>query len=158
MSLNEGDQTQPQLANRLSDLSFREPISVPEDATLAEVAWVLIDADISCVVLVEPPLRVVTERDLARAWVNRYPAETPISAIAIGSPLWATPDTHIAIAAAMMIEHGVRHLVIVNESTAASGIVSMRDLFKVLLRSHEPATVFAQFATIMLRSSGRERR
>jgi len=71
--------------------------------------------------------------------------------VASSSPVWAAADTTIAEAAALMIESGVRHLVVLDGHHTPCGVVSMRDLFVVLLDSHEPATVFASFASVLLR-------
>jgi signal-transduction protein with cAMP-binding, CBS, and nucleotidyltransferase domain len=99
------------------------------------------------------PLRIITERDLAHAWAHEHQGETLVGTIASGSPVWAATDTTLAVGAAMMIEYGVRHLVILDPRHAPCGIISMRDLFVVLLDSHEPATVFASFATVLLQKS-----
>ncbi len=141
------------LGNTIGGLPLRQLVTVSEDATLAEAARTLRDAKVSCALLAEPPLRIVTERDLAHAWAHEHQVKTLVETIASGSPVWATTDTTIAVGAAMMIEHGVRHLVILDRSDAPCGIISMRDLFVVLLDSHEPATVFASFATVLLQKS-----
>ena len=148
----------PGLATTVGELALRELLTVSQKATLAEVAGALRRADVSCALLAEPPLRVMTERDLARAWADGHGADAPVSTIAIGSPLWATTDTTIAEGAALMIEHGVRHLVILDRRHIPCGVISMRHLFVVLLSSHEPATVFASFATVLLRSNRTDER
>ena len=143
----------PGLANTIGELPLRPLVTISEDATLTEAAQTLMRADVSCALLAEPPLRIVTERDLAHAWAHEHHGETPVRTIASGSPVWAATDTTIAVGAAMMIQHGVRHLVTLDRRHAPCGIISMRDLFVVLLDSHEPATVFASFATVLLQRS-----
>jgi CBS domain-containing protein len=139
-----------QLASRLADVAGRPLVCVHESAGLAEVARVLRDEDVSCAVVLEDPLRVVTERDLARAWGDGLDADTPVSAVATTAPVWATGDTHTAVGAAIMIQQGVRHLVLVDPSGKAVSVVSMRELFDVLLNAQEPAAVFACFATVLM--------
>lgn len=139
----------PGLGNTIGELPLRPLVCVSQDATLSEAARTLRGARVSCALLAEPPLRILTERDLAHAWAT----STGATPIASGSPVWAAFDTSIAVGTAMMMEHGVRHLVILDQHHAVCGIVSMRDLFVVLLDSHEPATVFASFATVLLERS-----
>ena len=47
---------------------------------------------------------------------------------------------------------GIRHLVVLDISERPSGVVSMAELFDVLVRSQEPMALYAKFADIMLRS------
>jgi predicted transcriptional regulator len=141
------------LGNTIGEIQHHPLVSVSQDATLTEAARTLKDAHVSCALLAEPPLRILTERDLAQAWAHRHQGDTLVGTIATASPVWAAVDTSIAVGTAMMIEHGVRHLVILDRHDAPCGIVSMRDLFVVLVDSHEPATVFASFATVLLQQS-----
>ncbi len=130
-------------------------MSVPEEMSLAGVAAVLSDAGTSCAVVEEPPLRIVTERDLARAWAHGHTSETAVTEIATGAPVWATTETAVVAAGALMIDGGIRHLIVVDPGGLAVGIVSIRDLFEVLLRSHEPSAIIAGFAAVLMRSPGR---
>ena len=51
-----------------------------------------------------------------------------------------------------MVSLGIRHLVVLDISDRPSGVVSMAELFDVLVRSQEPMALYAKFADIMLHS------
>lgn len=78
---------------------------------------------------------VFTERDLMRRVVNerRDPATTPISEV-MTRPVHTVPDdTSVAEAAALMRQHHLRHLVIVDERGALLGVVAQRYLLYDLM-------------------------
>jgi hypothetical protein len=51
-----------------------------------------------------------------------------------------------------MVSLEIRHLVVLDISDRPSGVVSMAELFDVLVRSQEPMALYAKFADIMLHS------
>jgi hypothetical protein len=51
-----------------------------------------------------------------------------------------------------MVSLGIRHLVVLDIADRPSGVVSMAELFDVLVRSQEPMALYAKFADIMLHS------
>lgn len=136
----------------LGELSLRPFIVVSESDSLASVSAVLLAAAVSCVVLHEGPLRVVTERDLAGAWARGVEGEDPIASIATDHPFWAPASVTLAEAAAMMVSLGIRHLVVLDAADAPLGVVAMADLFAVFVQAREPAALYASFAAVLLRS------
>jgi CBS domain-containing protein len=136
----------------LGGMHLRPPTAVSATQTLAEVASALVRDGVSCAILDEQPLRVVTEFDLVRALARGLRPEDEVAAIASEHPNWAPPSASVAEAAALMVSLGIRHLVVVDISDRPSGVVSMAELFDVLVRSQEPMALYAKFADIMLRS------
>ena len=53
-----------------------------------------------------------------------------------------------------MVSLGIRHLVVLDITERPSGVVSMAELFDVLVRSQEPMALYAKFADIMLHNGG----
>ena len=51
-----------------------------------------------------------------------------------------------------MVNLGIRHLVVLDPAQHPLGIVSMSELFSVLVRAQEPMVHYASFANILLRS------
>lgn len=51
-----------------------------------------------------------------------------------------------------MVDLGVRHLVVLDLAERPVGIVSMSELFSVLIRAQEPIVHYSSFADIFLRS------
>ena len=77
---------------------------------------------------------IITERDLLRAVaegadLSSVPVEDYMTANAItASSSWDTEK-----AARLMLDHGFRHLVVIDDSGRVEGILSIRDLVKALL-------------------------
>lgn len=74
---------------------------------------------------------VVTEQDLLRAVARGLdPATERVEDHMTGEVVTAAPDWPIADAAAVMVKHGVRH-VLVFEGSELAGILSMRDVVRI---------------------------
>lgn len=78
-----------------------------------------------------PGPSVITERDLLRSVAAGQDVDTEIVADHMtGELITAAPSWPLARAAALMVNHGVRH-VIVFEGQDLAGILSMRDVVRV---------------------------
>lgn len=108
--------------------------SLDPGATVREAAEELLRNDIGALLVTDGARTgLISERDL----VSLVSAPGDITSAQIGDVLtwdlvWATPDDSIAQIAALMIEANVRHIP-VGDGRTAVGIVSMRDVFAVLL-------------------------
>jgi signal-transduction protein with cAMP-binding, CBS, and nucleotidyltransferase domain len=136
----------------LGSLPLSPPTVVSEADSLVEVARLMADRQVSCALLSESPLRVVTERDLALAWAGGSSPDDAVATIATDHPYWAPASATPADAGAMMISLGIRHLVVLDAAELALGIISMAELFAVLVQDHEPMALYASFATIVHRA------
>ena len=136
----------------LGGMHLRPPTVVSASDTVAIVAAALVRDGVSCAILEEPPLRVVTEFDLVRGLARGSRPEDEIATVASEHPNWAPPSASVAEAAALMVSLGIRHLVVLDTTERPSGVVSMTELFDVLVRSQEPMALYANFADIMLHS------
>ena len=126
---------------------------VSEQDSLESVAQTFLEHGTSCAVLDESPLRVVTERDFAAAWSQKRSVTDSVRLIASGNPYWASLETTVAEAATLMIELGIRHLVVVDADGRPTGVVSMTELFSILVHSQEPLALYASFASFMTRGT-----
>jgi len=117
------------------------------DATLAEVARTMADHQVHCVAVLGVSLHAQPERlvwgilsdlDLIRA-VHAHGVEGPTAGeVAATEPATVAAGEPLALAAQMMAEHDVHHLVVVSGSGAEAqpvGIVSSLDLAAVVARS-----------------------
>jgi hypothetical protein len=50
-----------------------------------------------------------------------------------------------------MVNLGIRHLVVLDITGRPTGIVSMSELFSVLVQAQDPTSLYAVFTDIMLR-------
>jgi signal-transduction protein with cAMP-binding, CBS, and nucleotidyltransferase domain len=124
---------------------------VSESDSLAAVAHALLDSGASCAVLAEPPLRIVTERDLAAAWANGRSGTDKIAHIAGRHVGWAPMDATVLQAATLMVNVGMRHLVVLDADRPV-GLVSMIEVFSALRPRDGPATGYAEYAAVVLHS------
>ena len=85
----------------LGAMHLRPPTVVSADDTLAQVASAMVRDGVSCAILEEQPLRVVTEFDLARGLAQGLGPEDPVATIASAHPSWAPPSASVAEAAAL---------------------------------------------------------
>ena len=102
------------LTTSLGSLHLSVLTVVAESDSLVDVASSLLEDGVSCAVLEEPPLRVVTEYDLAGAWANVCSPSDEVASIATVNPCWAPASASIAEAAALMVNLGIRHLVVLD--------------------------------------------
>lgn len=130
----------PNVHATVASLAPRRVITVPEDASLAEVARRMEEENVSAAVVGKEPKvgRIVTERDLTRAMAHRERPEEAVSTTATQGPVWVTPETSLLEAGEIMVRHEVRHLLVSLPATGeVVGVVSMRDVFPLLLRAAE---------------------
>lgn len=141
------------LATTLGFLDLRPLTIVSESDSLEHVAKTMLNQAISCAVLEEPPLRVVTERDLAVAWAQNRSAHDSVALVSSTNPYWTSLDTTVAEAAALMMRLGIRHLVVLDGDGRPTGVVSMIELFSILVHSQEPLALYASFSSFMTRGA-----
>ena len=141
------------LSTTLGSLDLRPPTVVSESDSLQIVAQTFFNRGTSCVVLDEPPLRVVTERDLVAAWAQNRSATDSVTLIASENPYWAAVETTVVEAAALMIRLGIRHLVVLDVEGHPTGVVSMIELVSILVQCQEPVALYASFASFLTREA-----
>lgn len=108
-------------------------VRVPVDATVADVARAIIDGEVGVVVVGddERPRAVVSERDVVRVVAaGNDPATVRALDVATKKLVWCEADATIDQAAAQMIDHYIRHILVESDG-ALIGIVSARDLLGV---------------------------
>jgi len=98
----------------LGGMHLRPPTIVSASDTVAIVAAALVRDGVSCAILEESPLRVVTEFDLVRGLARGSRPEDEIATVASEHPNWAPPSASVAEAAALMVSLGIRHLVVLD--------------------------------------------
>ena len=110
----------------------RDILSVAPEDTLAEAAQTMTDHHVGSAVVLEHGrlIGIVTERDLLRAAAARaHPSEARVREWMTVDPIVASESTSAGEAARTMMEHGFRHLPVV-EGERTVGIVSLRDVMR----------------------------
>lgn len=140
----------------LSDLRFRPVVAVGPDATLAVAARLMRAENVSSLIVGRPGelVSVVTERDLCGALADGLDAGTTVGRVATPHPVSLPASATVLDAGALMLEHGVRHVVVTVERRAV-GVVSVRDVLDAVLSAATPQAVLAMVEQVTLRSAGR---
>jgi CBS domain-containing protein len=106
----------------VSDIMKKKLESIEETASAQQTAEKMKEKNTSSLVVVDEkgkPVGLVTERDLARkVCVNRVPPNEVINKDIMSSPLITiSSDSPPSVAADMMLQHNVRHLLVVDKSS-----------------------------------------
>src|ERR687886_32940 len=114
----------------IADLMNRDVVAVAPEDTLGEAAAKMTEMGIGAVVVSDfgRMIGILSERDIMRAVADRvHSSEARVREWMTPDPVTATPDTPVDEAGRTMLEHGFRHLPVV-EGERAIGIVSLRDV------------------------------
>ena len=116
---------------QLREIMTRGVVTAPLDASAAEVAQAMRDHNVGSVVIVEPdglPIAMITDRDLAtRVLAEEADPEGPVDDLVSRPLVSADPETELEEAAALMVQHRVRRLPVV-EDGELTGIVTLDDI------------------------------
>jgi signal-transduction protein with cAMP-binding, CBS, and nucleotidyltransferase domain len=124
----------------VGDLVRLGTVTVETDATLQEAARRMRVADVSSA-LVGDGSAIITERDITAAMAAGCAPSTPVGAVAGSDPRTLSADESVLAAAIEMLQHRIRHLVLV-QGDAVVGVVSLRPILGILVRAMDP-TVWA---------------
>ena len=119
-----------------------DPIVVAPEDTLGEVAEQMTAVNVGAVIVKDygRMIGILTERDLLKAMAARvHSSEARVRQWMTEDPLTATVDTDAEEAARLMLEHGFRHLPVVDESGGVAGIVSLRRVVAATKTAADPA-------------------
>jgi CBS domain-containing protein len=116
---------------RLREIMTPGVVTAALDAELVEVAQLMRDHGVGSVVLCDPegePVAMVTDRDLAvRGLAAGRPGSEPVREHASRPLVTGVPEMDLEEAAALMVQHRVRRLPVVDGGMLA-GIVTLDDI------------------------------
>src|SRR5688572_13667765 len=120
----------------------RDLLTVAPQDRLGEVAQRMVDRDVGAVLVLdgEALAGILTERDVLRAVAAGIDADTLVSDWMTRDPETMAPDDTTQHAAVLMIHGGFRHLPLV-EGDDVVGMLSIRDLMRVVLDNAVPRGV-----------------
>jgi CBS domain-containing protein len=124
------------------DHMSRDLLTVAPGDLLGEVAQRMVDRDVGAVLVVEGEALagILTERDVLRAVAAGIRDDTVVSDWMTRDPETMAPGDTTEHAAVLMIHGGFRHLPLV-EGDEVVGIMSIRDLMRVVLDNAAPRGV-----------------
>ena len=123
----------------ISDVMRSDFIEVAPEDTLGEVAERMTAVNVGAVAVKDSGrlIGILTERDLLKAMAARvHSSEARVRQWMTGDPITATADTVVEEAARVMLEHGFRHLPVLDDDGHVIGIVSLR---RVVSAAQAPA-------------------
>jgi CBS domain-containing protein len=116
---------------KLSEIMTPAVVTSAVEADAASVARLMRDHRVGSVVLVdqgEMPVAMVTDRDLTvRAFAEGIGADSPVADHASRPLICGDPEMELEEAAALMVQHRVRRLPVVDDGRLA-GIVTIDDI------------------------------
>jgi CBS domain-containing protein len=120
----------------------RDLLTVAPGDLLGEVAQRMVDRDVGAVLVMEGEALagILTERDVLRAVAAGIRDDTVVSDWMTRDPETMAPGDTTEHAAVLMIHGGFRHLPLV-EGDEVVGIMSIRDLMRVVLDNAAPRGV-----------------
>ncbi|MEO1329763.1 MAG: DUF294 nucleotidyltransferase-like domain-containing protein [Pseudomonadota bacterium] len=132
----------------VGELMSRTPVTGDPDRPVLEIAQMMRDRRVSCVVLIdaeERPIGIVTNRDLTgRVLAAGLPGETPARAVMTADPI-TLPTNALGVDVLFeMLDHNVGHLPVV-EGGRLVGVVTQTDLTR--LQALTSATVAREIFT-----------
>jgi CBS domain-containing protein len=117
----------------------RSLLTVEPGLPLNEVAERMVSRDVGAVLVTEGDrlVGILTERDVLRAVAGGITAKTTVADWMTPDPETIEPDETMRHAAVLMIHGGFRHMPIV-EGDDIVGMLSIRDLMRVVLEDSAP--------------------
>jgi CBS domain-containing protein len=122
-----------------SEHMSRDLLTVEPGARLAEVAQRMVDRDVGAALVTEGNrlAGILTERDVLRAVAAGVQDDTVVSDWMTRDPETMGPDEPTLHAAVLMIHGGFRHLP-VTDGDDVVGMLSIRDLMRIVLEDSVP--------------------
>lgn len=108
----------------VGSLPLAPPVLVERDATIQEVALVMVANGLSAV-LVGGEDAIVSEHDVVDAMARRLDPDTPARLVATYGPFVVLDTCPVLEALRVMVERSVRNLVVVQDDGRALGVLSL---------------------------------
>ena len=120
---------------RVEALVRRSPVTISAGATIRQAAEVFTREKIGLLVVASSasPTRaeaVLSERDVVRAVATGTSLTKTLDSIATKKLISIRRSDRPSRAVKLMIENGIRHLVVENDDGTLFGVISMRDFFR----------------------------
>ncbi len=119
----------PMMRLTLADIMNGSVRHVLPDCTLGEAARQMSEARISSILVMENtrPLGIITEWDMVKLLSRQVAKDTPVARIMSSPVLTASPEMDFASAYTLVLEHHVRHLVVIDTAGDVIGLASETD-------------------------------
>ena len=121
----------------IQKLIQRDPETIRPDASCAEAAEIMRDANVGSLVVCDSgrPLGVLTDRDIAVRVVAEGddPARLDVARVMSSDPVFLSRERSIDEVVAAMRDQAIRRIPIVDEEGQLEGVVALDDVFLLLV-------------------------
>jgi CBS domain-containing protein len=127
---------------QLVEIMRPDLIEVAPEDTLGEVAERMTAVNVGAVVVKDYGrlIGILTERDMLKAMAARvHTSEARVRQWMTEDPITAPEETEAEAAARLMLEHGFRHLPVVDDGGRVTGVVSLRRCVAAVNVATDPA-------------------
>jgi CBS domain-containing protein len=120
---------------RVEALVKRSPVTIGPGATIRQAAEVFAREKIGLLVIAGTvsPVRaqaVISERDIVRAVAKGTALTSPLEGVATKKLVSVKRSDRASKAVRLMVDNGIRHLVVENDDGTLFGVLSIRDFFR----------------------------
>ena len=120
---------------RVEALVRRTPVTIPASATIRQAAEVFWREKIGLLVVASSvsPVKadaVISERDVVQAVAKGTQLNAPLESISTKKLVSVKRSDRPSKAVRLMMENGIRHLVVENDDGTLFGVLSIRDFFR----------------------------
>jgi signal-transduction protein with cAMP-binding, CBS, and nucleotidyltransferase domain len=120
---------------RVEALIKRAPVTIPSSATIRQAAEVFAREKIGLLVVASSvnPVKaeaVISERDVVRAVAKGTQLSAQLDTVATKKLVSVKRSDRPSKAVRLMMENGIRHLVVENDDGTLFGVLSIRDFFR----------------------------
>ena len=120
---------------RVEALVKRSPVTIGPGATIRQAAEVFAREKIGLLVITGTvsPVRaqaVISERDIVRAVAKGTALTSPLEGVATKKLVSVKRSDRASKAVRLMVDNGIRHLVVENDDGTLFGVLSIRDFFR----------------------------
>ena len=119
-----------------------KPVYAKPDETVEDAARKMAEHNIGSMPVVDEEMKlqgIFTERDLVRLVAEKSSSalKMKLEEVMTRNPITASPDDPLPELAHKMIEHGIRHIPVVDEQGHLLGVVSIRRVLRHILAGNE---------------------
>ncbi len=116
-----------------------KPIYATPDKTVLDAAKIMAEHNIGSVPVVSEGklVGIFTERDLVRIVAKGVPLTTKLEEVMTRDLIVARPSDPLPLLAQKMLQHGIRHIPVVDEEGRLLGVISIRRVLRYLLAEAE---------------------
>ena len=120
---------------RVEALIRRTPVTISQSATIRQAAEVFVREKIGLLVVAGSvsPVRaqaVLSERDVVRAVAKGTALSAQLDSVSTKKLISVKRSDRASKAVRLMMENGIRHLVVENDDGTLFGVISIRDFFR----------------------------